>query len=69
MATNSTDIFNIVSLVVFLMPFNQYGSIASWDLTAWCVPCAQHRHADNNNWDTSFDFTPENYERVRTLCK
>ncbi len=25
----------------------------------------QHRHASHNNWETPFDFTPENYERVR----
>lgn len=23
-----------------------------------------HRHSPNNNWNTEFDFTPENYKRV-----
>ncbi len=25
----------------------------------------QHRHSTQNNWDTPFDFTSENYEHVR----
>jgi hypothetical protein len=24
-----------------------------------------HRHAPDNNWNTEFDFTPDNYKRVR----
>lgn len=24
----------------------------------------QHRHTKNNNWETEFDFTPENYKKV-----
>jgi hypothetical protein len=26
---------------------------------------SQHRHEPHNNWDTEFDFTDANYERVR----
>ena len=25
----------------------------------------QHQHTTQNNWDTPFDFTSENYEHVR----
>ena len=27
----------------------------------------QHQHTPNNNLETTFDFTPENYEHVRPL--
>lgn len=27
----------------------------------------QHRHEAHNNWDTEFDFTDANYEKVRCL--
>ena len=27
-------------------------------------PAMQHRHTTQNNWDTPFDFTSENYEQV-----
>jgi NADH dehydrogenase (ubiquinone) flavoprotein 2 len=26
-----------------------------------------HKHAPDNNWNTEFDFTPENYKRVRHI--
>lgn len=29
---------------------------------------AQHRSSPDNNWNTEFDFTPENYERVGQAC-
>jgi hypothetical protein len=29
-----------------------------------CLPALQHRHEPHNNWDTEFDFTDANYERV-----
>ena len=34
------------------------------------VCCAmQHRHSTQNNWDTPFDFTAENYEHVRPAAQ
>lgn len=31
-----------------------------------CPLAVQHRHEPHNNWDTEFDFTDANYERVRS---
>jgi hypothetical protein len=33
------------------------------------VVCAQHRDTPNNNQDTVWDFTPENYKEIETILK
>jgi len=27
-----------------------------------------HKHAPHNNWNTEFDFTPDNYKKVHRSC-
>lgn len=55
-ATNSHDIFNVVSPCVSCSSLTVLHHILS-----------QHRHTSNNNWDTPFEFTPENQKKVRLV--
>lgn len=67
-ATNSHDIFNVVS---FLRlgggAYKATPRLFKCLITLRNTPnffCLQHRHEPHNNWDTEFDFTDANYERV-----
>ena len=65
-ATNSTDIFNIVSIHACTSDaFLSCGFARAHDALIQMLSCClQHRHTESNNLNTTFDFTPENYERV-----
>jgi hypothetical protein len=39
--------------------------LVEWLIVVWCGGCVQHRDTEDNKPDLYWDFTAENYERVR----
>ncbi len=65
-STNSHDIFNVVSASSLVFVANHFTHIQNGCHELYAD--LQHKHNPDNNWETPFDFTDENYETVSGLA-